>query len=666
MKLHKFAVLLCLILSATMSLVAQDVSQPQAAPAAPPAVAEKASIQGTVTKAGNSAPLKGVQVSLQRTDPTPASTGRAGVLAGINLQDLFGGQGNIGNLAGGVPQSATTDAAGHFTFTNVQPGQYRIYADRENYVRAEYGQKTATGIGTPLTVTAVQVHTADISMSQSGLISGKVIDSYGEAVAQASVQAMSYTYANGQRTLAQAGSAQTSDLGEYRLFSLPPGEYFVTVIPRPDAGGPAGRGGAANPQGGAGALAQLLGSAGGLHPVFYPNTMDYRQATPIPVALSEEVRGIDFNIRPTRTATVSGHVVAPFSLQPPPAPAGRGGFPGGAGGGAGIQGLLQGLQGARGQTAQVSLTRDGGQVGIGALASLGLGGTTVGPDGVFEMKDVAPGLYSLSATARDAAGKEYSAKTRIDVGSNDITNLALTVHPVVELRGKILVDSPPQTFDISKLRISLVAEDSAALGGVADLLASVGNAAPAGRGGGLPAGLADGLPGGQIVSAPVAADGSFLLKNVGADAYRVRITNLQGGYLQSGRIGNDDALGSPLTVGTEPTTLQLQLGFAPGRVSGTVVDAKGTAYSGAVTALVPDETHRGRTDLYFSATTDLNGRFNFANVPPGNYKLLAWDEIPSGAYQYPDFIRRFEERGQPITIDKNGAANAEVMLIPAH
>jgi hypothetical protein len=112
--------------------------------------------------------------------------------------------------------------------------------------------------------------------------------------------------------------------------------------------------------------------------------------------------------------------------------------------------------------------------------------------------------------------------------------------------------------------------------------------------------------------------------------------------------------------------LQLQLGFAPGRVSGTVSDERGTATPGIQAVLVPDEARRGRSDVYFSTTTDRNGQYAFNNVPPGRYKLFAWEDIPAGAYQYPDFIRRYEERGQSITVNANGAITADTRLIPAN
>ena len=167
--------------------------------------------------------------------------------------------------------------------------------------------------------------------------------------------------------------------------------------------------------------------------------------------------------------------------------------------------------------------------------------------------------------------------------------------------------------------------------------------------------------------AEVAADGTFTLRDVGAMEYRIRVMGLpQGAYIQAGRIDTTDALNAPFSVDNQGSQLQLQLGFAPGRVSGTVSDDRGAPASGVQAVLVPDEARRGRNDAYFAATTDRNGQYAFSNVPPGRYKLFAWEDVPAGAYQYPDFIRRYEDRGQTITVNANGAITADGRLIPAN
>jgi protocatechuate 3,4-dioxygenase beta subunit len=657
------------LLLANITLVAvQQRSTGQNPQNTPQNAAEtRATIEGTVSRVDNGQPLRGARVTLR----TAGARGQNPLLQGLGAA----GDGRLlANIVGAIATVAT-DSNGRFTITGVQPGQYQITAEREGFIRAEYGQRTPTGNGVTVPVTANQRLTIDLKMLQGSIISGRVITPEGEGVAEASVEAYTYQYSDGQRTLAGVKTARTNDLGEYRLFWLDPGDYFVSVTSDQNEGNlpvatvdvsqtRGGRGG----QGGAAfeILSTALGERGGPivqalgvgtnsnPPVFYPGTMDPDGAVPITVNAAVEVRGMDFNLRPMRTATVSGRVVAPFPLTQQ-----QGNANVGRGRGANIfqEGGLQLLLGG-GAPVQLSLNRIGSsQTGLAGLLSLGLGSTPVNADGSFEMKGVAPGEYNLTARARDPNGQQHTARTRISVGTADVTNVTVAVRPGVEVRGRILFEgTPPQQFKMSNLRVSLTAEDVALPG----LVGFAPAAGAAGRGNAIRI-----AQGGQGELAQVTEDGTFTIPDVGAMEYRVRIVGLpQGAYLQAGRIESKDALNEPFTV-EQGAQLQLQLGFAPGRVSGTVTDDRGAPTQGVQAVLVPDEARRGRSDAYFSSTTDQNGQYTFTNVPPGRYKLFAWEDIPAGAYQYPDFIRRYEDRGQSITVNANGAITADARLIPA-
>jgi protocatechuate 3,4-dioxygenase beta subunit len=615
------------------------------------AQAAKATIEGTVVRAGTGQPLKGATVTLSR--------------AGA-------GQNRLMNVAGGV--TVTTDANGSFTMTGVDPGDYMLSAERQGFIRSEFGQRTPTGSGVAVKLLANQRFTANLPMTQASVISGRVLTPDGDPALNAEVEAYAYRYSNGERALEQVGEARTNDLGEYRIFGLEPGEYFISVtseeladqtpvgtvdVSQQQAAMRGGRGGAQGVQGiiaaalgeRGGPLVQALGGgSAGNPPVYFPGTLDPDGASPVPLAAASEIRGIDFNLRPSRAATVSGRVIAPFPLSSNAEPAGPRG---------GRRGNAEIAQFLGTGPVQVNLTRQGGSpTGLSGLIGLRFGTTPVNPDGTFEIKGVAPGEYNLTATARDPNGQEHTARTRINVSSADVNNVALSLRPGVEVRGRIVLETtPPQQFRMSNLRVSLVAGD-ASLPNILNLAGGRG-----GRGGEIVAQL---LGGGQMATEAVAEDGSFTLKNVGAQEYRVRVTGLpQGAFLQSGRIGSRDALNAPFTVDDSSTVLQLQIGFSPGRVSGAVADARGAAAPGAQVVLVPDEARRGRSDAYFTANSDQNGQFTLNNVPPGSYKIFAWEDIPAGAYQYPDFLRRYEDRGQTVTVNANGTITANVRLIPA-
>jgi protocatechuate 3,4-dioxygenase beta subunit len=656
-----FTFSIALLLSLTSATAAQQSSLGKNPQNPQQTAAAKATIEGTVTRADNGQPLRNARITLNSS----GGRAQAPLLSGLATADnrLFV------NLAGAVA-TVVTDSNGRFTITGVDPGQYQISAERDGFVRSEYGQRTPTGNGIAIPVSASQRLTLDLKMLQASVVSGRVITSEGEPASQATVQAYTYQYSNGQRSLAEVKTTQTNDLGEYRLYWLEPGEYFVSVTSNqvednlPAAtvdvsqsrGGRFARGGAAvqilttalAERGGP--IVQALGGTTN-PPVFYPGTMDPDGAVPISVGAAVEVRGTDFNLRPQRSATVSGRVVAPFPLNQGSANIGARGRGAAALEGAPIQ-LAFG-----GAPVQLSLNRVGSsRTGLAGLVNLRVGSTPVNADGSFEIKGVAPGEYNLTATARDPSGQQHTARTHVSVANTDVTNVTVAVRPGAEVRGRVLLDgTPPQQFKMSNLRVSLVAED-AALPGVVNFVAAGGGRGDAVRF----------LPGGQAELAEVADDGSFTLKDIGAMEYRVRVTGLpQGAYLQSGRIDSKDALNAPFTVDSQGAQLQLQLGFSTGRVSGTITDDRGAATQGVQAVLVPDEARRGRSDSYFAATTDQNGQYTFANVPPGRYSLFAWEEVPAGAYQYPDFLRRYEDRGQSVTVNPNGAVTADTRFIPA-
>lgn len=688
----------------TPALPAQQQTAQTAAAAAP-----KSGIEGTVVRSGSGQPLKGVQITVQRTDTT-AAAGRGGRGAQPNAA---AGLGALGDLLGTIVASATgastsvsTDASGHFAVTGLAAGQYRITADREGLIRQEFGRRTTSGRGTSVSIAAGQTFSANFQMDPAAVITGKVRDNSGEPVFRATVQAYTYRYSNGDRSLNQVATTQTDDLGQYRLFPITPGDYFLSVTSRSestaasraDASAPAARGGGlgniqsllGNIGGGQqNALADALSSPGGAAPFFYPGTSDPDAAAPIHVTSSAEIRGIDLNLRPIPTVTVSGHVAAPFALgQQTPAAAGRGGNANAA---AGILGLLGGAGG--GQNAQVSISRIGSaRAGLASLLG-GLSQIRIGADGAFQIPNVAPGPYYLNASASDN-GQRYTGRVRIDVGTTDITNATIEVRSGIEVQGRITVDNPPANFKLSQLRVNLVEAGNAG-GNLASTIGNLlqggggaraaggrggngaaaagGGAAAAGRGGAAAGGTggaaggtaAAGNRGGANAAPPqVSDDGMFTLQNVNtAIEYRVTISNASGSYLVDGHMGGTDVLSAPFTV-EQGANLQLRIGFTTGRVTGTVVEA-GKPFAGAQVVLVPDAPRRSRNDMFFTSTSDANGAFNFANVPVGTYRMFAWEDVPTGAYQYPEFLKPYESQGIPVRVEQGTSGGGELKLIPA-
>jgi len=71
-----------------------------------------------------------------------------------------------------------------------------------------------------------------VRMTPNGVITGHVVDEDREPVAFLQVQAMRYRYTQGRKQLVSYGNANTNDIGEYRIFGLPPGRYYISVAAR--------------------------------------------------------------------------------------------------------------------------------------------------------------------------------------------------------------------------------------------------------------------------------------------------------------------------------------------------------------------------------------------------------------------------------------------------
>src|SRR5262245_16691597 len=86
------------------------------------------------------------------------------------------------------PASTMTDAQGRYELTQLPAGTYFLKAARGGYVEMGYGQRRPFERGRPIEVAEGAVlQNIDFAMTLGGVVTGRVVDEMGEAVAQASV-----------------------------------------------------------------------------------------------------------------------------------------------------------------------------------------------------------------------------------------------------------------------------------------------------------------------------------------------------------------------------------------------------------------------------------------------------------------------------------------------
>src|SRR5215813_15217567 len=181
-------------------------------------------------------PPKGRIAGRVLTADTGRPVARARVL--INAAEVPGGRGT------------QTDADGTYEFTELPAGRYSVNVSKTGFISLSYGQRRPLQAGTPLQLAdAQQLSGIDFRLPRGSVIAGHVMDETGDPMPGISVQVMRYQYAQGNRQLVPAGTAQSDDQGAFRVWGLNPGEYYVSAAARNFNVGPPGRGGPAGGRG---------------------------------------------------------------------------------------------------------------------------------------------------------------------------------------------------------------------------------------------------------------------------------------------------------------------------------------------------------------------------------------------------------------------------------
>ena len=131
-------------------------------------------------------------------------------------------------------KTAFTDAQGRYEFQKLPAGRFNVSVSKSGFVTMQYGQTRPFEPGRPIDLVDAQVmEKADVALPRGSVVSGRILDEFGEPVADANVAGMRMQYSSGKRRLVSSGRASTTnDLGQFRLFGLPPGEYYVSVTVR--------------------------------------------------------------------------------------------------------------------------------------------------------------------------------------------------------------------------------------------------------------------------------------------------------------------------------------------------------------------------------------------------------------------------------------------------
>jgi hypothetical protein len=400
------------VLAAQMTMQQSPVRDSMAAPTGP------AEIVGTLMTEGN--------------DPQPVRRAEVRLLG-----------------AGAPPRTAYTDSNGRFVFRTLPLGRYTLEANKPGFVRSAYGARRYDRPGTPVTVTATErSHDLQWRMPRGAVITGRILDEFGQPAQGARINIQQVRVVNGERTLSSVPMVATifgevaDDRGVYRLFGLPAGDYVVSATPRSIGTGDIRRMTDAEIQAARQAVQQPSSPLApvpppttlGFSPVFFPGVLTSNEATAITVAAGEERSGIDFVAHLVRTAALEGMVITPGNVPP-----------------ASVQLFLTPRSGGTSITSNPA-----GNTMVFTTVAIGGGGNRrVNPDGTFTYGGVSPGSYTLTARANRDGGVALWAATDVVVDGENITGLSLALQEGLSLSGTLVFEGdgvdPPDSFTRARI-----------------------------------------------------------------------------------------------------------------------------------------------------------------------------------------------------------------------
>jgi uncharacterized protein (DUF2141 family) len=551
-----------------------------------------------------------------------------------------------------------TDAKGRFLFRDLAPStKYYIRASCVGYAPARFGASgprvvsdrvsdleitTADDIVT-ISVAADQwVSDLQVKLWRPGSITGRITDERGEPVVGVAVRGFSSVLIAGHSQFVGSDVVTTDDRGEYRLANLMPGKYAVSVLSvqstvldtTPEAA----------QKNAVGALVSLGTANPGLPAIdvdgrhrialsnfatppppsaaaprayaaqFYPGTPSLSSARLIDIDYGTLRRGVDFQLQPVATVSVSGRLdgagdASSMLLRLMPA---------------GSEQL------GAGSEAATTIVEPGGSftflnvpAGEYTLLAQAVFGDVTRGTGDMRMPD-APGFSAGEGQFSSAFGRQglsLSSRTGkvgmwgragVSVGATNITDLVVPLHPPVTVRGRVVMDS------VSGMRLGTMIGAQPANG---DL--SLGN-----------------------IGTYLQVNGTtpFTLEGLGSGIYLLGIPTYSARYVSlasitsGGREIRDTGLDT--TSGRDIDDVVITLTENVTSIQGTV---RGDGAAGATVIAFP--TERERWSNYgadpariMSKAADNDGAFVLTGLPDGDYFAVAVDGMQHDAWADPKFL----------------------------
>jgi protocatechuate 3,4-dioxygenase beta subunit len=488
--------------------------------------------------------------------------------------------------SGGPTLTMNTDANGRFEFTGLPAAKFTVMVTKAGFVQMPF---TTRPFGVPdrgVDLSAGQrVDMGDIRMARGGVVTGRVFDEFGDPMAEAFIQVFRATYAQGVRRLMPIRGMSSNDIGQFRIYGLQPGTYYVTGTLRATEMVTHGE-----------PLPPKSSDAGGFAPTFYPGVVSAIDARPIAVEAAQEVANLEFALQPVRLVRLSGRAV---DSQGRP-----------------VKGAVVMLNAARAD----GLTPGGVAIG------------EVKPDGAFTFSSVVPGEYRIDVRAKSAF-EAMAQKGGPGVGmpqaadAPEFASVPLTVLADVDgvvvttsrghtLTGRVTVDGATPDAAVLK-KASVVTHDATTGASMSAVMLSAG--------------------------AAVRPDGTFEIRGAGGTRI-IRVQGLPAGwFLKSVRADGIDVTDLGLDVRSDTSDVEITVTARPSSISGVVTDSRGRRVGDRTVIIFPEDPARrsGLMNRYVtSARAAADGSFTIAALPAGHYFAAVLQAVVDDEWQAPENLER--------------------------
>jgi protocatechuate 3,4-dioxygenase beta subunit len=499
-------------------------------------------------------------------------------------------------------KTAVTDAEGRFEFGDLPGGRFNVSATKSGFVTVQYGQLRPFESGKAIDLADGQVmDKADIAMPRGAVISGRLVDEFGEPVADALVNAMRSAWAGGRRRLQPTGrTAMTNDLGQFRIYGLSPGDYYVSATYR--GGEMMGMEIALAMSGGA--MGGPTGSApsSGYAPTYFPGTPNGTEAQKISISAGQEAQNTDFALLPVKLAKITGTIISSDGKP--------------------VEGSMINAVPRSGDAASMMMA--------GAARS--------DKNGNFTVHNLAPGDYVLQTrtltivtsdagdnmmvTARIGGADGSASETGslpVAVNGDDLSGVIIVTAKGATAAGRLTFEGGTRPTTLTSIRVSATPADSEA-----------------------PMTMFGGGGGGNVK-----ADGTFELR--GLSGMRViRPAGLPPGWmLKEVRVNGADVTdtGVEFKAGEAVTGVDIVLTSKLTELTGSVTATTSQPvkdYTLVVFSDDPQQWAHPNSRYVAGVRPDQDGRFQVKNLPAGGYYAIALEYLAQGEWNDPEVLERLK------------------------